>query len=231
MDDKVFVTFRNYDNNGRITVYERYITRHEFLEFLFNTNERTQLIEELQMTEKEQLFAGFFSQAYNKGLNVAEMTMTQLDDWVTTLEKIVFEAKATLHGASQAKRERSAKLSPDEREKIRLADVNYSASDAITSVNKRKDRLSKKEKLEETYRGLGMSEADIQGMLSKISIDEDTQEKRKNIILSLSEKKENSEKKEKPNLIDSIVQSIVEAEKKKANVEPTDFNDLDNLFK
>lgn len=138
---------------------------------------RSKILESLQMTEKEELFAKFFSQAYNKGKDISQMDFPQLDTWIRELEEIVFEAKATLQGASQAKREREANLKSDERAKVRNADGTYSSTDAINVVNKRKDRMSKRDKLEDTYRALGIGEDEIKELLGKIKIEETHQTK------------------------------------------------------
>jgi hypothetical protein len=154
------------------------LSRIDFISALFAcSNVRARLLERLQMTEQEELFAGFFSSAYNKGKDIDKMTFTELDAWLIQLEKIVFEAKATLQGASQARREREANLKSSERDKIRNADGSFDTSNAINVVTKRKDRMSKRDKLEESYRALGIPEADIQSLLSNIKVDETFQTK------------------------------------------------------
>lgn len=150
---------------------ERY-SKSFILAALYPGPERDILLRSLNMTEKEELFAKFFSQAYNKGKAVDEMTFEDLDAWIRELENTTFEAKATLQGASQAKREREANLKSSEREKLRNADGSYPTSDAINAVTKRKDRMTKRDKLEETYRSLGMSEDDIKSLLGQIKVDE-----------------------------------------------------------
>lgn len=194
------------------------------------------------MTEKEELFAQFFSQAYNKGKAIDDMTLTELDAWIRDLEKTTFEAKATLQGASQAKREREANLVSSERDKLRNTDGSFVTGDAINAVNKRKDRMTKKEKLEETYRNLGMSEDDIKSLLGQIKVDETRQVTP--VVGALSGQVFNGTPKpidtcsecnadypagskhtceRKPNLIDKIVESML---KPKEESKPFDVGDL-----
>lgn len=208
------------------------LSRIDFLSLLFpNSPDRASLLERMRMTEKEELFARFFSQAYNKGKDISQMDFTELDSWIRELENTVFEAKATLQGASQAKREREANLKTSEREKIRTADGQYVTSDAINSVNKRKERMSKTDKVIESYRALGMSEEDINGILKNIKPDE-TSQAIVNQGLNLNkdasqDKKEDSSDKPK-SLLDKIIESVVSA-KPKEDSKP--FSGFDDLFK
>ena len=130
----------------------------------------------LLTTEQERLYADLFNSGYKRGLDVEEMPFTQLESWIEELERIIFEAKATLHGADLAKRERHAKLNQSEKDKTRtqVDSRTYSVSDSIATVKRRAERMTKMDKLEDHLRNqLGLSEEDIKATLSKVKIKEE----------------------------------------------------------
>lgn len=208
-----------YDSHLIVGDYR--VTELEFISLLFPGIERSKLLERAGMTEKEELFAKFFSTAYNKGRDVDSMSFPELDAWIRELERITFEAKASLQGATQAKREREANLKQSERDKIRNSDSTFDSTNAINAVNKRKDRMSKVDKLEATYRSLGMDEATIKDLLSKVKVDEEKQAVTTKLHLIPA-----AEKPKPATLIDKIVDSILEAKDKP---EPKPF-DATSLF-
>lgn len=200
------------------------ISRIDLLSALFPGNQiRERLLDRLQMTEKEELFAKFFSQAYNKGKDIDSMSFPELDGWIRELEEIVFEAKATLQGATQARRERDANLKQSEREKLR--DPNYTGdTDAIAAVKRRKDRMSKRDKLFEMYTKslndggiFGMSHEEANKLIdSNISVNEDTQSMKNQINKRpLSDPdgsiQETAKEETKKSLLDKITESVLNA--------------------
>lgn len=199
------------------------LSRIEFLALLFNTETRERILRQLNMTEQEKLFASFFSQAYNKGVSIGEMSFEELGEWIKELEKTIFEAKATLQGAAQAKRERIANLAASEREKLISPSNESNGSDALASIKKRKDRMSKLEKLEETYRGLGMSDEDIKTALALVKVSEELPISNPKKVNEEAVKASNEGK---PSLLDKIVDSIINTKPK----DETPF-DPDDLFK
>lgn len=123
------------------------------------------------MTEKEQLFADFFSKTYTNK-TVLEMTIQEIRDWIETdLEKILLEAKATIQAAKQIEREKVAKLSSSEREKL-LSNPSLSVSDSLAAVKKRKERKTKADKLYDSMIAAGMDEADARRIAGMLPVDE-----------------------------------------------------------
>lgn len=169
----VFITYDVYDpdGSGRKTRHEYHLSPKDFITLILV--DRAELLENLNMTEAEKKFADYFMQGYNRSISVQDMPYEKVEEWVAELEDIIFTAKATLQGVDKALRERRANLKESERQKIREKDSTINVSDAINSVNKRKDRLNKVEKLEENYRKLGFDEATIKELLKNVKVKED----------------------------------------------------------
>jgi len=225
---KIGINWEYFSGGNDILTPEKFkyesilLSRIDFLSLLFPGSERDKLLTRLQMTEKEELFAKFFSQAYNKGKSIDEMTFEELDSWIRELESIVFEGKATLQGASQAKRERELNLKNSEREKLRNSDSLFPHTDAINAVNKRKDRMSKRDKTFEMLikplsegGAFGMSHDEANKFLNdNIAVNEETQAAKNNLNQArpLSDpdgSKAKTEEENKPNLIDKIVENML----------------------
>lgn len=117
----------------------------------------------------KELHARFFNNEATE--IVPNMELEQLSAHIQELEMIAFEAKTRLQAATQNKRERVAKLRLAEREKL-ISNPDISGSDAITAVGKRKERLSKADKLKQTLGALGISTDDMKSIMGNIKIDE-----------------------------------------------------------
>lgn len=146
------------------------------------------------MTENEQKFANYFKKAYDKGMDISQMSYEELELWLIELEDIVLTAKASIQGADLAKRERKAKLSKSELDKTLSTDSSILASDAIASVNKRKERMTKLDKLKDMYDKMvsdgTMSREDADSMLGLVKVDESKQ----NTMAFNAEKKDIAQK-------------------------------------
>lgn len=175
-NDKVIVQWNEVQLSPTGYIVKNKIISRSVFEALTNVD-----IEGLvnKMTPKEELFAKFFSQAVTKA---TDLNMEGLVSWIDELEEIVFEAKAMLQGADSVKKARVAKLRIDEKDKIKTQDSNYGVSDAINSVAKRKDRMTKIDKLVEGMRHMGISEEDIKLAIGNISVNEDTQVAKNNLV-------------------------------------------------
>lgn len=125
------------------------------------------------MNEKELLFSEFFNKAM-KDITVSGMTIHDLTVWIEELEKTVLEGKATLQAAHQSKREKIANLSESDRDKL-LSSNPPLVSDALSAVKKRKERMSKADKLHESLIAAGMSEEDARKISGTIKVDESKQ--------------------------------------------------------
>lgn len=179
------------------------------------------------MTEAEQKFANYFKKAYDKGMDVGQMSYEELEAWLIELEDIVLTAKASIQGADLAKRERKAKLSKGELDKILSTDSSILTSDAISAVNKRKERMSKMDKLKDMYDKMvdagTMSREDADSMLGLVKVDESKQN-----TMSFN--------KDKQAAIDTakLAQEVVDAASKKVEEnksEPEEPFNFDSLFK
>lgn len=117
----------------------------------------------------KELHARFFNSETTEV--VPDMDLETLSNHIQELEMIAFEAKSRLQAATQNKRERVAKLRLAEREKL-ISNPDISGSDALTAVSKRKERLSKADKLKQTLGSLGISTEDLKSIMGNIKIDE-----------------------------------------------------------
>jgi hypothetical protein len=128
----------------------------------------------MSLSEKEQ--KELHTEFFNKGLSMAVSTATieELDTKLDSLARIAYEAKCLVQGVAEGKRQRVAKLSKEERDKL-ITKPDLTTSDAFQSVKKRADRMSQADKLVQTYRNMGMDDETIQEMLGKIKIKESQQ--------------------------------------------------------
>lgn len=190
-------------------------TRLELLEFLTPGSEVRErfLLSMAGMTESEEKFVTLFKQAYDKAADVSTMSYEVLDSWITDLEDILLTAKAQVQGATLAKKERKAKLSKEERDKTPEGYSLGDVSDSIASVRKRADRISKRDKTEASLRDLGLSDDDVKKMMSRISVNEDTQPSKNAVTFHKTDdqKEADSERKTGMNL-DRLVDSILKKE-------------------
>lgn len=180
------------------------------------------------MTAAEEKFSKFFKDSYDKAQDVSQMSMEDLSSWIIELEDIILTAKASVQGATLGKRERVAKLSASEREKLCAdGDSTQFTSDAISSVTKRKDRMSKMDKLAALYDGMvkagTMSREDADSMLGLVKVDESKQ----------STTSFNANKKDQIDTAKLAQEALDKAKKESESkiVTPTEGFDFDSLFK
>jgi hypothetical protein len=126
------------------------------------------------MNDRDELFKSLFQSAYEKGLDVSQMSIEQIEVWEMELADIAFRAKATLQGVSKAKKERVDKLSKSERDKL-ITNPDLLVSDSIKTVKKRADRMSAMDKVIASMRAMNMSEEDIKAAMGNVKIDENKQ--------------------------------------------------------
>jgi hypothetical protein len=134
-------------------------------DFIDDWNDK-HLLERRMMNEREELYAKFYA---DEGVNVANLSYEQLEDRIRELQVICTEAKAKLARSENERTERKSKLSRTEREKL-INSPDLNTTDAINSVNRRKERLTKMEKLEQSLRALGIE--DIKSITSTVKVDE-----------------------------------------------------------
>lgn len=123
---------------------------------------------------KDDLFRTLFLAAKERALDVSVMTIQQLETWEQELADIAFRAKAKLQGVTAAKKERVSKLHKDERDKL-LTNPDLLVSDAISTVKKRKDRMSTIDKLVESMQKMNMSTEDIKAAIANVKVNESNQ--------------------------------------------------------
>jgi DNA repair exonuclease SbcCD ATPase subunit len=127
-----------------------------------------------KMNEREEKFKTLFQAAYERALDVNILTIQELEAWEVELVDIAFTAKTTLQGVSKAKGERVSKLSKSERDKL-ITSPELLVSDAVSTVKKRADRMSKIDKLILSMKAMNMSEEDIKSALANVKVDESKQ--------------------------------------------------------
>jgi len=130
--------------------------------------------------DRVELYKKFYDGA---ALKVASMTLDQLIARGDELEEIIIEAKAEAQATTAERRKREANLSRSEREKL-ITKPDITGTEALNGPKVRKDRMSKADKLRETYVSLGMSEAEINAIMKNISVDE-TKKKAPEVIKRL----------------------------------------------
>lgn len=126
----------------------------------------------MKMSEEDQkeMHIQFFNQTCAKSAEFS--TFQELDEWIEKLEVIAAQAKASAQGALHGKRERVAKLSKEEREKL-VSNPDLTGTDAFGAVKARATRMTQADKLVQTYRSLGMSEEEIKVLVGNIKTSED----------------------------------------------------------
>lgn len=191
------------------------------------------------LSPNEQKFYDFFVQAYNKAIDVNQMSYEELDAWITKLEDTMLTAKAALQGSTQARRERKAKLSKDERDKTPEGYTLVDASDSMAGVKKRADRISKVDKIRASLKALGLDDKEINEKMGVVSVNEDAQPAKNNLYtFTKASPEEKPIFNGTPKAIDTCSDCNLDYEhgtkhqcsKPKAATAP-DMSYLDNLFK
>lgn len=115
---------------------------------------------EFNMTPQEQLFVRFYNE---EKLAVKEMDGIQLRAHRELLSEIALEARAKLTAVDDEERSRKGTKTIGFERSVNVDDIT---SNAINQIEKRNERLSKKEKIAKTLRDIGVDEAEIQKILS-----------------------------------------------------------------
>lgn len=155
----VFIGIKLYDTKGCVTHIDRLISKA-----VYDSVEQT-------MNEKEELFKKFFNQAYQLSTTVDKMSIEELIKWENELEIIALEARAKQQGSAKGRKERESNLTKEEREKL-ITQPALGISDALSSVKKRKEKMSKMDKLIETLREAKVPEEEIAKITGRVKVSE-----------------------------------------------------------
>lgn len=121
--------------------------------------------------DRKEKYSEFYGRSYNEALNVELMPMEALIASIEELEDIILTAKASKDGKDTAKRERIAKLSKEEREKL-ISNPNVGEGIMVPKV--RKDRMTAKEKLAADLAAI-MGDEDTLSILGTVKVTETAQ--------------------------------------------------------
>jgi hypothetical protein len=117
------------------------------------------------LNENEQLFAKFYNE---ERLLVIDMADDILEEHIIQYELIAREAKARLTAAAEEKRDRRAKKGSKGEWQIAPSGPDQSVTDTINKVKIRANKMSKLDKLRDSLTGLGLSDHEIDQMVSKM---------------------------------------------------------------
>jgi len=139
--------------------------------------ERREFIPTMDNEKRMELHTKFFAQGYSdcEGKTIDEIIAEEEE-----LEEIVVTAKAALHGKGQARREKEANLSKEERDRLRAKGLDVTVSDAINGPKLRKDRMSKADKLAEILAGV-MNDDDVKSTMANLQVTPIVKEGDKNL--------------------------------------------------
>lgn len=118
----------------------------------------------LMTTPNEELHAKFFNE---EAALVVNMSDVDLDEHIHELETIAREAKARILAASEEKRTRKAK-SGNKAWRVEPLGPDPNVTDSLNKVKQRSSRMSKLDKMRDKMAALGLSDADIDAMVSKM---------------------------------------------------------------
>lgn len=115
------------------------------------------------LTPNEELHAKFFSE---EAVLVIGMNDIDLDEHIHQLEDIAREAKARILAATEEKRNRKAKSGKPW--KVEPLGPDPTVSDSLNKVRQRSSRMSKLDKMREKMSALGLSDFELDQMMSKM---------------------------------------------------------------
>jgi hypothetical protein len=122
-------------------------------------------VNKLQMsTPNEDLHARFFNE---EALLVVNMNDVDLDEHIHELETIAREAKARILAATEEKRTRKAKAG-NKAWRIEPNGPDPNVTDSLNKVKQRSQRMGKLDTMRQKMSALGLSDADIDAMMSKM---------------------------------------------------------------
>lgn len=146
--------------------YCKYCKRPEILEQVANYT-RVKRLGLLMASDDKDLFIRLFAA---EKLLIADMDMVTLSSRKEELRTIIIQAKIRTAAIDDEERNRKAKMSAEQREWLLSGDGNDpNVTDAIKTVKKRAERMSKADKLQKDLAGLGIDTAEIQGLMSKVT--------------------------------------------------------------
>lgn len=129
-------------------------------------------IDTMTTDERVELHSKFYKEAVTL---IQDMSYEQQIAWEEELEKIVVEAKAKLQASTTKRREKEAGMSKADRDKL-ISRPDMTVTEGLTVPKVRKDRMSKAEKLLETYKDMVaaglMTQADVDTMMGTIKVDD-----------------------------------------------------------
>lgn len=112
------------------------------------------------------------SRFFNHELGVvAEMSLEAIVTHIEELEAICFEAKARIGAAKQNQKERIAKLSKADRDKL-VTNSGLDISESDSLIRKRVERQSRADKTIDSLAGLGLGADDIKDLMSNVKVKE-----------------------------------------------------------
>lgn len=115
-------------------------------------------------TPNEDLHAKFFNE---EALLVVNMSDIDLDEHIHELETIAREAKARILAATEEKRTRRAKAG-NKAWRIEPNGPDPNVTDSLNKVKQRSQRMGKLDTMRQKMSALGLSDADIDAMMSKM---------------------------------------------------------------
>lgn len=112
------------------------------------------------------------SKFYNNEMGLAaEMPLEALAVHIEELEKICFEGKVRLQASRQNQKERVAKLSKAERDKL-VSKGEFRIDESDSLIRKRTEKLTGADKMLANFKGLGLSDEAIKDLMKNVKIDE-----------------------------------------------------------
>ena len=117
------------------------------------------------MTPNEELHAKFFSEEAALVINLNDI---ELEEHIQELEMIIREGKARVIAASEERKNRRAKKGSKGEWQIAPTGPDVTVTDAINKVKQRSSRMSKLDKIRDKLAALGISDNEIDQMVSKM---------------------------------------------------------------
>lgn len=131
---------------------------------ILQSESREGRVKKLIMTPNEEKHAKFFSE---EAVLVQNMTDVDLDEHIQELEDIAREAKARILASTEEKRNRRAK-SGNKAWKVEPLGPDPTVSDSLNKVKQRSARMSKLDSMRAKMAALGIPDADLDIMMSKM---------------------------------------------------------------
>lgn len=121
---------------------------------------------------------------------IKDMSIEECMIQLAKFEDIILEARARASANDDEIRQKRARLSKDERDKL-ISNPDYTGSDALATVNVRKERMTKADKMLEGFVGMGLDEATIKKLMENIKSSVDKPIVNKDTMIEASNKDNN----------------------------------------